>query len=160
MKVWLRALWLVGLGCSGSAGSGPEGPVPPPPTDVAETADVTAASASGEPGRYTFSVTIASPDTGCERYADWWEVVDADGRLLYRRILLHSHVDEQPFTRSGGPVPVAASDPVWVRAHLSTGGYGRAMTGTVEAGFGAAVPPDGFGAGLEAEAPQPDGCAF
>ena len=59
-------------------------------------------SVSGDPGRYQFAVTIRSDETGCDQYADWWEVVSESGDLLYRRILAHSHVDEQPFARSGG----------------------------------------------------------
>ena len=83
----------------------------------APAADVIGVQVSGAPGAYQFNVTIKSPDTGCQQYADWWEVVSEDGRLLYRRVLLHSHVDEQPFTRSGGPVPIQADTVVWVRAH-------------------------------------------
>ncbi|MCB0054175.1 MAG: hypothetical protein KDE24_32035, partial [Caldilinea sp.] len=67
-------------------------------------ADVFGVTVRGDDGAYQFSVEIASPDTGCNQYADWWEVLDSDGNLLYRRILTHSHVDEQPFIRSGGPV--------------------------------------------------------
>lgn len=44
--------------------------------------------------------------------------MSTDGKLLYRRVLLHSHVDEQPFTRSGGPVPIQTDSVVWVRAHM------------------------------------------
>jgi hypothetical protein len=68
-------------------------------------ADVVDVSVSGDVGSYIFAVTIASPDSGCAQYADWWEVLGADGSLLYRRVLLHSHVTEQPFVRTGGPVP-------------------------------------------------------
>ena len=89
-------------------------------------ADVIAVQASGSPGAYQFNVGIRSPDKGCAQYADWWEVVSTDGKLLYRRVLLHSHVDEQPFTRSGGPVPIQPDTVVWVRAHMNTGGYGGA----------------------------------
>ena len=50
-------------------------------------ADVTSVRVSGEPNAYTFAVTVRSPDTGCDRYANWWEVVAEDESLVYRRIL-------------------------------------------------------------------------
>jgi hypothetical protein len=124
-------------------------------------ADVIAVQASGQPGAYQFNVGIRSPDKGCAQYADWWEVVSMDGKLLYRRVLLHSHVDEQPFTRSGGPVPIQADTVVWVRAHMNTGGYGGvAFKGSVKAGFKQAVPDAQFATGLAKQAPLPDGCDF
>jgi hypothetical protein len=124
-------------------------------------ADVIAVQASGQPGAYQFNVGIRSPDKGCTQYADWWEVVSTDGKLLYRRVLLHSHVDEQPFTRSGGPVPIQADTVVWVRAHMNTGGYGgAALKGSVKAGFKPAVPGAGFAYDLAKQSPLPDGCDF
>ncbi len=125
-------------------------------------ADVVSVKTTGTPGDYTFAVTLHSPDTGCEQYADWWEVLDEQGSLLYRRILNHSHPDEQPFTRTGGPVPVESAQKVIVRGHMNTTGYGgQAMSGTVEAGFSADA---GIGADFAPDAaslePQPDGCAF
>jgi hypothetical protein len=124
-------------------------------------ADVIAVQASGQPGAYQFNVGIRSLDKGCAQYADWWEVVNEDGKLLYRRVLLHSHVDEQPFTRSGGPVPIQTDTVVWVRAHMNTGGYGgMAFKGSVKAGFKQAVPDAGFAAGLAKQAPLPAGCDF
>jgi|GEM_PF-1624244 len=124
-------------------------------------ADVIAVQAGGQPGAYQFSVGIRSPDKGCAQYADWWEVVSTDGKLLYRRVLLHSHVDEQPFTRSGGPVPIQADTVVWVRAHMNTSGYsGVALKGSVKTGFKPAVPDAGFAAGLAKQAPLPEGCDF
>jgi hypothetical protein len=124
-------------------------------------ADVIAVQAGGQPGAYQFNVGIRSPDKGCAQYADWWEVVSEDGKLLYRRVLLHSHVDEQPFTRSGGPVPIQADTLVWVRAHMNTSGYGgAALKGSVKTGFKPAVPDAGFAAGLAKQAPLPEGCDF
>ena len=124
-------------------------------------ADVHSVQATGEPGAFLFAVELSSPDTGCERYADWWEVVSEGGQLLYRRTLLHSHVDEQPFVRSGGPVDIAADTVVYVRSHMNTTGYGgTVMKGTVQDGFKPAEVEAGFGFGLERIPPQPEDCAF
>ncbi|MEM9455334.1 MAG: hypothetical protein AAGF11_14225 [Myxococcota bacterium] len=143
---------------------------PAPATSAADSegpanavADVLTVEASGSPGDYTFAVTLRSPDTGCDRYADWWEVVTADGSLLYRRILAHSHVDEQPFTRNGGPIPAEADTELWVRAHMhgndTPEGYGgQVLRGSVQAGF---TPDDAEGlAPLHEVDPLPDRCAF
>ena len=77
-------------------------------------------------GTYTFHVTLRHADTGWEHYADKWEVVAPDSTILGTRVLLHPHVNEQPFTRSlsGVRVPggIAA---VTVRAHDKVHGYGR-----------------------------------
>lgn len=125
-------------------------------------ADVSAVSVSGEAGAYTFSVTLRSPDTGCDQYADWWEVLGEDGSLLYRRILAHSHVDEQPFTRSGGPVDVQADTAVFVLGHMNVEGYGgEVYVGTPGGSFELAADFDpSIAAAVEAADPQPDGCAF
>ncbi len=123
-------------------------------------ANVTTVTATGEAGSYTFAVTLASPDTGCDQYANWWEVLNADGALLYRRILGHSHVDEQPFSRTGGPVAVDAEQVVFVRAHMNNGGFGGVLTGTVAGGFSEARALPEIAASIEAAEPQPTGCAF
>jgi hypothetical protein len=119
---------------------------------------------SGNENTYTFAVTLKSPDTGCEQYANWWEVISADGNtLIYRRILGHSHVDEQPFSRSGGKVAITANTEVVIRAHMHPTGYGEgiiAMKGTVATGFIATNVGADFGADLEGVSPQSNGCAF
>jgi hypothetical protein len=124
----------------------------------APLADVLSVSVRGT----SFSVELQSPDVGCSNYADWWEVVTPEGELLYRRILAHSHVDEQPFTRSGGPVDVGGDDTVIVRAHMNPGGYGgQAMRGSANAGFTVdATITASFAEGLESSEPLPSGCAF
>jgi hypothetical protein len=124
-------------------------------------ADVISVKASGESGAYRFSVTISSPDTGCDRYADWWEVVSERGDLIYRRVLLHSHVDEQPFERAGGTVEIAPDTPVIIRAHMNTSGYGgQVYRGTVQDSFLPAPSEPGFAAELEDSPPLPEDCAF
>jgi hypothetical protein len=124
-------------------------------------ADVTAVRITGLPDAYRFIVTIHSADRDCSQYADWWEVVAVDGSLLYRRVLDHSHADQQPFARDGGPVPVSADSTVWVRAHMHPGGYGGVTwRGSVRDGFEPAVPAAGFGAALATQPPLPGGCGY
>lgn len=156
---WVCALgFALASGCTGSTGEDTSDGAPP----LANVVDV---EVLGEPGTYTFNVTIRSPDTGCEQYADWWEVLRTEPEpgpaLVHRRILAHSHVDEQPFTRGSGPVAVEGPDPIIVRAHLAPGGYGgEVFSGTVEAGLSAARLDADYAADLETSGPQPDDCAF
>jgi hypothetical protein len=124
-------------------------------------ADVHSVAVRGGEGAYQFSVEIRSPDTGCEQYADWWEVISQDGELIYRRILAHSHVTEQPFTRSGGPAAISPDEVVIVRAHMNNEGYGGiAFQGSVETGFEAIQLESDFAEGLEKADPLPSGCGF
>jgi hypothetical protein len=132
----------------------------PAPAPAAEPhADVVRATARGRPGAYELAVSVRSPDRGCDAYANWWEVVSEDGKLLFRRVLMHSHPDEQPFTRPGGPVPIAADTTVVVRAHFHPTGYGgAALRGSVAAGFAPWTPPPGFAAELAKADPLPREC--
>lgn len=124
-------------------------------------ANVTAVTVTGEPGAYRFSVTLKSDETGCAQYADWWEVLTKEGKLLYRRILVHSHPDTQPFTRSGGPVKIGKDSIVYVRAHMNKLGYvGDVFKGSVVHGFKHATELPTFSQKLEIQNPLPKGCAF
>ena len=58
-----------------------------------------AVSAAGE-DRYDFGVTVRHADEGWDHYADGWDVVGPDGKVLATRKLWHPHVGEQPFTRA------------------------------------------------------------
>ena len=83
-------------------------------------------------GAWTFHVTVRHPDTGWEDYADGWDVLTSAGTVLkpevdspFTRLLLHPHVDEQPFTRSqSGIVIPPGVTKVRVRAHDLADGYG------------------------------------
>lgn len=158
--LWLAAAaWLSACGFSAAQDKGEQ----PQPTghSSGEDATVRAVSVTGVEGAFTFGVEIASPDSGCDHYADWWEVVDPDGRLMYRRVLLHSHVDEQPFTRTGGPVPVSPDQDLIIRVHMHPEGYARSgMRGSVSSGFAPDEIPADFAADLETSPPLPDDCAF
>jgi hypothetical protein len=76
-------------------------------------------------GAFAFSVTLEHGDSGWKHYADRWEVVAPDGTVLATRVLLHPHVDEQPFTRSlsGVKIPAGISR-VTIRAHDKVHGNG------------------------------------
>ena len=76
-------------------------------------------------GAYTFHVTLRHADTGWEHYTDDWEVLAPDGKVLGRRVLLHPHVNEQPFTRSlsGIRVPSGVAK-VTIRADDKVHGHG------------------------------------
>ena len=75
-------------------------------------------------GLYDFDVTIRSRDTGWDRYADRFEVLAPDGRVLGVRVLDHPHENEQPFTRelSGVAIP-RGIDRVTIRARFKPVGY-------------------------------------
>ena len=75
-------------------------------------------------GTFDFDVTVKSVDKGWDYYADAFEVLDADGKVLGRRVLLHPHETEQPFTRElyGVKVPAGVTH-VTVRARHKPRGY-------------------------------------
>lgn len=87
------------------------------------------AQISGD-GTYRFDVTVASADTGWEKYADAWEVRTHDGVILATRELAHPHVDEQPFTRSLSGIRLPSDvTSVTVRARDSVAGFcGKTVT--------------------------------
>ena len=89
----------------------------------ADVVDVKVRKEAG--GTYAFDVTVKSDDTGWDKYADKWDVVGPDGKVLGTRTLLHPHEDEQPFTRdlTGVAVPPGVTS-VSVRAHDKVEGYG------------------------------------
>ena len=95
---------------------------------AAGEADVLSVQAVPEgEGHWRFHVTVRHDDQGWDHYADKWDVVAPDGRLLGTRVLLHPHEAEQPFTRSLGGVAIPAGiDRVSLRAHDSVHGYGGA----------------------------------
>ncbi|ADR36912.1 hypothetical protein Ocepr_1458 [Oceanithermus profundus DSM 14977] len=154
------AFWWLLLAASALATSSGKSPAPAPARPLA--AQVLDVKVDGRAGAYTFAVRVQSPDTGCERYADWWEVVTPDGsKLLYRRVLLHAHTREQPFTRSGGPVLIDPDTEVVVRVHVKPLGYAaNALKGSVATGFEPVVLPQGFGAKLAESGPLPTSCWF
>lgn len=108
-------------------------PVTEPPTAGKGNADVTFVRAIEQAdSTWTFHVTVQHPDTGWEDYADGWDVLTPDGTVLrtnpddpFTRLLLHPHINEQPFTRSQSGISIAADVmTVRVRAHDLVDGFG------------------------------------
>ena len=77
------------------------------------------------PGMYDFDVTVRSFYKDWDYYAYAFEVLSPDGKLLGRRVLLHPHQTEQPFTRDlyGVRIP-SGVERVTVRARHKPKGYG------------------------------------
>ncbi len=72
----------------------------------------------------TFSVTLEHADQGWGHYANQWDVVTLNGKLLKSRVLHHPHEHEQPFTRSLSGVLIPAGErKVKIRARDSKHGY-------------------------------------
>ncbi|MEM0992797.1 MAG: hypothetical protein AAGI49_07150, partial [Bacteroidota bacterium] len=130
-------------------------------TEMTGQAKVLSLTVSGSENNYRFNVEVESPDTGCDQYADWWEVFSESGELVYRRILTHSHVNEQPFKRSGGTINITDDQVVFVRAHMNNLGYGMdVMKGSVNEGFLRTRLDTSFAADLANQEPLPRDCAF
>jgi hypothetical protein len=74
--------------------------------DAGEVAVVGAKAFKSGPDTYRFDVTLRHADEGWKHYADNWEILTEEGTVLGKRVLLHPHVNEQPFTRSLGRVQI------------------------------------------------------
>jgi len=133
--------------------------------DTKPYAHIQAVSLSLQQQKATLSVRIKSSDTGCENYCDWFEVIDASGQLIYRRILWHSHKDEQPFTRSGS-FNVGAISPtqkLFLRVHHNLSHYDDTLfSGSLATGFTQSKHTPTFSntAATLALPPQPTSCWF
>lgn len=55
---------------------------------------------------FAFSATVSHADTGWDHYANKFEILSPDGKVLGTRVLAHPHVNEQPFTRELGDVEI------------------------------------------------------
>ncbi len=89
-------------------------------------ADVLEATAKRQSdGRYVVSATIRHADEGWDHYADRFDVLTPEGKVIATRVLAHPHVNEQPFTRQvGGVVVPDGVTELTVRAHDKVHGLG------------------------------------
>ena len=92
-------------------------------------------------GKRVFEVSILHNDTGVEHYATDYQVLTLDGKLITNRVLLHPHVNEQPFTRNtSGKIPKGVTE-VLVRARDKVHGFGKPLK--------VRIPQDGSGIYVE-----------
>ena len=94
---------------------------------AAGPADVLQARADCNAATCSFSATVRHADTGWDHYANRFEVVGPDGKVIATRVLQHPHVQEQPVTRTleGVRVPEGV-ELVRIRAGDSRHGLGGA----------------------------------
>ena len=86
--------------------------------------EIVDAKVSKQGMNWRIEVTLLHDDTGWEHYADGWEVMDADGKVLGYRKLMHPHVEEQPFTRSLSNLMLPdGTRELFIRAHCSEHGW-------------------------------------
>jgi hypothetical protein len=60
----------------------------------------------GKDKTWSFAVTLKHADEGWDHYANEWQVIAPDDKILATRTLYHPHVDEQPFTRNTSGVKI------------------------------------------------------
>ncbi len=85
------------------------------------------------PGLFDVDVTVKHADTGWDHYANRWEILGPDGKVIATRVLAHPHVNEQPFTRSLSNVRIPGEF-TWVKVRandLVHGEGGRDVTVSV-----------------------------
>ena len=93
-------------------------------TVEADNVRILAANFHNSGGDWSVKVTLKHGDTGWDHYADNWRVVDDEGNVLGDRVLLHPHVDEQPFTRGLSDMKVPEGTiTVYIEAHDKVHGW-------------------------------------
>lgn len=97
-----------------------------PTMALAGEADVVNATATPTGGdTWRVEATVRHADEGWDHYANAFEVLDPQGKVLAVRELLHPHVNEQPFTRSLGAVAIPPETAfIMIRAKDSVHEYG------------------------------------
>ncbi len=94
-------------------------------TAYADEVQILAADFLNNGGKHwSVSVTLKHGDTGWDHYADNWRIVDNNGNILGDRVLVHPHVNEQPFTRGLGDVKIPVDIKiVYIEAHDKVHGW-------------------------------------
>ncbi len=95
------------------------------PIAFAGEADTVAADVDCVQQVCSFAVSVRHTDTGWSHFADHWRILDLDGNELGRRVLLHPHENEQPFSRRLADVEIPNGvRRIAIEAHDSVHEYG------------------------------------
>jgi len=96
------------------------------PSRAGEAAVLDATVTAAANGTYSISASIYHKDDGWSHYADKFDVLSPNGKVIATRVLYHPHVDEQPFTRSIADVqvPIGVTE-LTIRAHCLVHGDGK-----------------------------------
>ncbi len=77
-------------------------------------------------GLWSIKVTLKHDDASWKHYADDWRIVDEKGNILADRILVHPHINEQPFTRGLNNVKIPSNiKTVFIEAHDKVHGWSK-----------------------------------
>ncbi|MDF1855071.1 hypothetical protein [Pseudooceanicola sp.] len=96
---------------------------------AADAPEIVSATAAKHGLGWNIEVTLKHPDSGWDHYADGWQVLDENGKVLAFRKLGHPHVTEQPFARALHSVMVPdGTKRVFLRAHCSHGDFSTELT--------------------------------
>lgn len=99
------------------------------PPAMADDPAIETVSAQRSGMGWRITVTLSHPDTGWDHYANGWEVLDAKGKRLGYRELMHPHVQEQPFTRSLFDIMIPdGTAEVFIRSRCSVQGWSDDLT--------------------------------
>ncbi len=81
-------------------------------------------------GTYGFNVTVSHYDEGWTHYANKWEILTPEGKVIETLTLFHPRVKEQPFVRSIGRVaiPIGVTEVVVRASDTITGPGTRTFT--------------------------------
>ena len=93
--------------------------------------------------KFRIEASLKHDDSGWDHYANAWDVLDQNGKLLGTRVLYHPHVNEQPFTRSLSPVKIpAAMKMVYIEAHDNPESWGADASAPCSTGLAAIIFDD------------------
>ncbi|CEL99265.1 unnamed protein product [Vitrella brassicaformis CCMP3155] len=115
---------------------------------------------NGTSGGYVLKVRYTSTDKDCTQYMNWYELLDEEGRLLFKRHMTHPHTKFPIWRETLLPVDGVYDDTtVIVRGHMYPNGYsGKAIKGSIKDGFQPIDLPSDYAREAETGGPEAPEC--